>query len=99
MDIINNNILTGHISGRVGSLDRALGQYLRYYGDFKIGITGDPEKRGYDYVKDGWSKMVLLYFTGSENYIRMAETLLVKYGWKNYFDRSWNEIRGGWTTW
>ena len=87
---------TGHLSNLIETLNRALGQYQRYYHHFKIGLTTNPEARWWIHQQDGWLEMVVVYETTSVKYAREAERWLVEYGWeRDYIAESWNEVSGG----
>ena len=57
---------------------------------FKIGITGDPERRARQYLDD-YDEMVVLYETPSQKHVRDTERHLTEYYW-DYCD---NSIKGG----
>ena len=84
---------TGSINEVSESLIRSVGQYTRYYGKVKIGITNNPERRMREHQRSSirWGKMVVKYRTSSVNFINQLEKLLINYHW----DYIKNEIGGG----
>ncbi len=60
--------------------------------NFKIGISGDPEKRAEEYEDEGiYDEMVVLYKTESERFVRDGERFLID----RYRDVCENTIGGG----
>ena len=84
------NIWTDWPSRAQSSFRRRISACTRGGQSFKIGITGDPERRkaGYDGMYD---RMIVLYETTSERNARDFERRLID----DYGDRSDNERRGG----
>lgn len=89
------NYYTGHVYSIIPTLRRAVGQYLRSGYDYKIGLTGDPDRRWREAHQSNWERMIVIYNTKSVSYCAIAEDLLIKDGWERYLDRSWNEVGGG----
>jgi len=71
-------------------LPRMIGALTRGGCPFKIGITGDPDQRAYQY-DDAYDEMVVLWRTTSESSVRATEWELTDRYWE-YCD---NSVHGG----
>ncbi len=71
---------TGSPADVINYINRAISQYLRYYEDVKVGITGrDPQNRFDEHQKhSGWTRMVIKYVTSSENFANKVESYFIK---------------------
>ena len=93
MKEVEYNLITGHINEVIEKLNRAVGQYKRYHGGVKIGITGrDPQQRFNEHLATSrWKRMVLLYETSSHKYANRIEEWLVD----QHYDEIKNMRAGG----
>lgn len=93
MKEVEYNYIGGHLNEVLESLNRTIGQYKRGHRTIKIGITGrDPQIRFNEHLKKRqWSRMVVIYSTSSENYVRTLEKWLVDEHW----DDVYNDTGGG----
>jgi hypothetical protein len=92
---VEYNFITGHFNDDlIKSLSYSVGAYNKNY-FVKIGITGkDPSKRLKEHVKylpHFWDRMIVIYQTSSEKYIRKIEKELIE----RYREICMNEIGGG----
>lgn len=71
---------TGCPANVIDNINRAISQYLRYYKDVKVGITGrDPQNRFDEHQRSsGWTRMVIKYVTTSENFANKVESYFIK---------------------
>jgi antirestriction protein ArdC len=69
----------GRITDIKTSLNRALGQYSRYYNKLRIGITIDPDRRWAESEHESWRKMIILYETTSKKYALDSKRYLLSY--------------------
>ena len=90
---VEYNYIGGHLNEVLESLNRTIGQYIRRHRTVKIGITGrNPQLRFNEHLKDRkWSRMVVIYKTSSENYVRTLESWLVEQHWNDVY----NDTGGG----
>lgn len=95
------NYTSGSVSENIVSLRRALGQYSRYYGHMKIGISNAPERRWAEHqaerLKEGdsWSYMVVIHESNTLIEARTAEKQLIDYANScGYKDKVWNQRSG-----
>ncbi|MCK4824512.1 hypothetical protein KA005_52660 [bacterium] len=94
--VLKNRVHTGHINFVLPTLHRALGQYLRHHPEFKVGITGKPNRLARRHARDGWKEMVLIYSATSDSYGQYAEYMLVKNSFlKKYPKQCLNRAGGG----
>ena len=70
-------------------LHRSLGQYREGSQSIKIGLTTDPMRTWSEQRWDGWSEMVVIYSTSSQDFAAAVEEDLTAHGWGNYFT-AWN---------
>lgn len=93
MDVYWDFLTSGHPSGVVATLNRALGQFARWHGTLYIGVTGNPAAREANHERNGWGEMVYLYRTASrDNAYAMERSLIDHCRSRGY---SANAIRGG----
>lgn len=88
------NILTGRVSDNLKkTFNRKIGQYIAGSNYIKIGITSrKPKERFEEHLKEiNWKRMVVLYRTTSEDYVKELERFLIA----NHFDYLTNEVGGG----
>lgn len=82
MENIIYRSITGHLNTVKGTLNRKIGQFKSQSLKMKIGITNNPERRFKQHLRSGnWDKMVVIYETQSERYIRKMEEFLVERHW------------------
>ena len=75
---LSYSYLTGQPSAVAQSIGRSIGQFERRYQSIKIGITSKPERRKAEHSKDGWSRMVVKYKTGSVRNANTIEKLFIE---------------------
>ena len=81
-------------SGRPGAalferLRRSLVQYWEGSQSMKIGLTTDPMQSWREQRYAGWSEMVVIYSSSSQNFAAAVEGDLTAHGWSNHFT-NWN---------
>jgi hypothetical protein len=68
------------------TLNRKIGQFKTRYHHIKVGITGQyPESRFSQHVRDAkypWKRMVVIYYTSSQNFANTLENWLVDHHWE-----------------
>jgi hypothetical protein len=71
---------TGCPNDVIGSINRAISQYLIYYKKVKVGITGrNPQERFNEHQNNGrWNRMVVKYKTSSENFANKVEKYFIE---------------------
>lgn len=84
---------SGHLSAVITTLNRALGQFVRWHGTVYIGVTGSPASREATHERSGWGEMIYLYHTSSRNYAYEMERILIDHCRSRGY--SANTIRGG----
>lgn len=81
-------------SGRPGErlferLHSSLGQYQATSQSIKIGLTTDPMRTWSEQRWEGWSEMVVIYSTSSQDFSEAVEGSLAALGWNKQFT-TWN---------
>ena len=81
-------------SGRPGDrlferLNSSLERYQEGSQSMTIGLTTDPMRTWSEQRWEGWSEMVVIYSTSSQNFTRAVEDSLAALGWKYHFT-NWN---------
>lgn len=87
----------GHLNQLEESFRRALGQFIRRYGNIYVGMTVDPERRAKEHDRSGlseehgWSSLIVIWKTTSYRSAQRAERMLIDWAGED----SVNLIRGG----
>ena len=81
-------------SGRPGDrlferLHRSLRQYREGSQYMRVGLTTDPMRTWSEQRWDGWSEMVVIYSTSSQDFTKAVEENLTAHGWNKYYG-TWN---------
>jgi hypothetical protein len=92
-DRVNYNYIAGRPQEVVSDILRSIGAYTREdrVRGFKIGITGDPERRFREEYAHAYHKMAVVYESSSINNVSQLECLLIEHN-KELAD---NIISGG----
>ncbi len=70
-------------------LNSSLERYREGSQTMSIGLTTDPMRTWSEQRWEGWSEMVVIYSTSSQNFTRAVEGGLVALGWNKRFT-TWN---------
>ena len=75
----------GHLNQLEERLRRALGQFIRRYGNIYVGVSIQPEERAKQHDKRGlseergWSALIVIWRTTSRKNAKRAENMLISW--------------------
>lgn len=75
-------------------LHRSIEQYQAGSSSLKIGLTTDPMRSWSSQRWDGWSEMVVIYSTSSQDFAAAVEQDLTRRGWAEHYT-AWNYEAAG----